>query len=51
MFACWKYQGDFANIDADYLKAIRERKARKGWERDVLWNLANPDPNYMRIIA
>ena len=43
MMAAWKHFGDFANIDADYLRAIRERKARKRWERAVLWNLANPD--------
>jgi hypothetical protein len=47
MKAAWDHFGDFALIDADYLKAIRERKAQKGWERDVLQNLARPDPNYM----
>jgi hypothetical protein len=43
MMAAWRHFGDFANIDADYIKAIRKRK----FERSVLWNLANPDPDYM----
>jgi hypothetical protein len=47
MFAAWKHYGDFARIDADYLVALRRLKARKAFETSVLWNLANPDPNYM----
>lgn len=27
MFAAWKYHGAFARIDADYIKAIRKRRA------------------------
>ena len=45
-FAAWKHFGDFARIDADYIKVIRGWKARKALERRVLWNLANPD--YLR---
>jgi hypothetical protein len=47
MKAAWDHFGDYAQIDTEYLKAIREHKARPGWQRDVLWNLANPD--YARI--
>jgi hypothetical protein len=47
MMAAWKHYGDFANIDADYLVELRRLKARKALERSILWNLANPNPNYM----
>jgi AP2 domain/HNH endonuclease len=47
IFAQWKYHGDFANPDADYIRAVKERKARKELETRILWNLANPNPNYM----
>jgi hypothetical protein len=40
IFAAWRHFGDFARIDADYLSAIRKRKAV---EHSVLGNLANPD--------
>jgi hypothetical protein len=43
-FAAWRNLGDFAQIDADYLKAIRKLK----FERAVLWNLANTDANYIK---
>lgn len=47
-FAAWRHFGDFARIDAAYLVPLRRLKAeRKAFERSVLWNLANPDPNYM----
>jgi hypothetical protein len=45
MMAAWKHFGDFAQIDAEYLKVIRKRK----FERSILWNLANPD--YMKAAA
>lgn len=41
IFAAWKHFGDFANIDADYLVAMRKRRARKAFEHSVLRNLAN----------
>jgi hypothetical protein len=43
MKAAWDHFGDYAKIDTAYLKAIRDRKAKPGWERDVLMNLARPD--------
>jgi hypothetical protein len=46
-FAAWRHFGDHARIDADYLVELRRLKARKAFERTVLWNLANPNPNYM----
>lgn len=39
-FAAWKYHGEFANIDAGYIRAIRKRRML---ETAVLWNLARPD--------
>jgi hypothetical protein len=47
IFAAWKHFGDYARIDAAYIRVIRERKARKELETRILWNLANPSPNYM----
>jgi HNH endonuclease/AP2 domain len=38
MFAAWRYFGDFARIDADYLTAIRRWKVRKAHEHSVLRN-------------
>jgi hypothetical protein len=47
IFAAWDYFGDFAQIDADYIRIVRKHKERKALEYSVLWNLARPDPNYM----
>jgi hypothetical protein len=46
-FAAWRNFGDFANIDADYIRVVKKHKERKARERSILWNLANPDQNYM----
>jgi hypothetical protein len=51
-FAGWRHFGDFFSpdadyIDADYIRVVRKHKERKALERRMLWNLANPDPNYM----
>jgi hypothetical protein len=40
IFAAWRYFGDFAKIDADYIRAIQKRRVL---ETVVLWNLARPD--------
>jgi hypothetical protein len=40
IFEAWKLFGGFANIDADYIRAIQKRRAL---ETVVLWNLARPD--------
>jgi hypothetical protein len=47
IFAAWRNFGDFAQIDADYIRVVRERKERKELETRILRNLARPDPNYM----
>jgi hypothetical protein len=47
IFAAWRLFGDFAKIDADYIRAVRKRKERKELETRILRNLACPDPNYM----
>jgi hypothetical protein len=36
-----RHFGDFANIDADYLVAIRKWRARHAFEHNILRNLAN----------
>jgi hypothetical protein len=50
-FAAWRNFGDFANIDADYIRAVKKRRAleqkRRLLETVVCWNLARPDPNYL----
>lgn len=46
-FAGWRHFGDFFLPDADYIRMVKKHKERKALEHSVLWNLANPDPNYM----
>lgn len=47
IFAAWRNFGDFAQIDADYIRVIRElrrlKAERKAFEHIVLWNRARPD--------
>jgi hypothetical protein len=47
IFSAWKHFGDFANIDADYIRVVKElrrlKAERKAFEHIVLWNLARPD--------
>jgi hypothetical protein len=47
--AGWRHFGDFARIDADYIRVVKKHKERKALEHTVLWNLARPDPNYMAV--
>jgi hypothetical protein len=53
IFAAWKHHGEFANIDADYIRVVKKRRAleqkRRLLKTVVLWNLANPDPNYLAV--
>jgi hypothetical protein len=42
VFAAWRHFGDFAKIDADYIRAVKKRRMVEGV---VLWNLARP--NYL----
>jgi hypothetical protein len=46
ILAAWKHHGEFANIDANYIRAVKERRKLQAV---VLWNLARPDPNYMAV--
>jgi hypothetical protein len=53
IFAAWRDFGDYAYIDAGYIRAVNKRRAlekkRRMIETVVLYNLANPD--YIKLAA